>query len=146
MKKSILYIVLLGLISLISQARAENTQADFISALRNCEKYSQVGIVTKQGIPYTITINLEKSKDRCIYKEKISQGNGFQMLTCNFEKLQLQPLADSMEKFTNLYKKEISKNKIFEAKLTNNGEIFENYLINPNYCKVTNSVKTKKMK
>lgn len=123
----------------ITSATAQNT---FTQSLRTCEKYSQLGGVNHQGEFYNILITLEKTKKACVYKEKIYQNSGYQMLTCNFQMGQLSALADSMDKFTTAYAKPIAKNKIYEAKLTSNGEIFEQYLINPKYCQVTKS-KTK---
>ena len=117
-------------------------QNDFTKSLRTCEKYSQLGGAEAGGQYYNILITLDKNKKSCIYKEKIYQSSGYQLLTCNFAMDELNSIADNMDKFVNTYKKEISKNKIFEAKLTNCGTIFENYLINPKYCKITMS-KTK---
>ena len=41
---------------------------------------------------------------------------------------------------------ELDKNKIFEAKLTTNYEVFQKYLSNPNTCEITYSKNTKKAK
>ena len=124
---------------LFAFANAENT---FTTALRTCNKYSQLGGVDFNGNYFNILITLDKSKKGCIYKEKIYQQSDYQMLTCTFQTGQLSSIADSMSKFTEAYKKEIAKNKIYEAKLTNNAEIFEKYLINSQICKITSS-KTK---
>ena len=117
-------------------------QTSFSKALSTCEKYSQLGGVDYEHNYYNILITLDKNKKGCTYKEKIYQSSGYQMLTCNFEMGQLSKLADLMDKFVNAYKKDIDKNKIFEAKMTSNAEIFENYLINRKYCNITQS-KTK---
>ena len=63
------------------------------------------------------------------------------MLTCNFDKDQLLFMSDSMEKYSGIFKKELAKNKIFEAKMTTNGEVFQKYLANPKYCRITTSKK-----
>ena len=114
-------------------------QTEFSKALRTCETYRQDGSITHNGEVFDLTITLDKSRNKCVYKEKIYQGKKYQMLTCNFENGQLPAIADSMEKFTNFYKKEIAKNKIFEAKMTTNGEVFQKYLANPKYCTITHS-------
>lgn len=114
-------------------------QTEFSKALRTCETYRQDGSITHNGEVFDLTITLDKSRNKCVYKEKIHQGKKYQMLTCNFENGQLPAIADSMEKFTDFYKKEIAKNKIFEAKMTTNGEVFQKYLANPKYCTITHS-------
>ena len=43
--------------------------------------------------------------------------------------------------YNNTFKKEISKNNIFSAKLTSNGEVFQKYLVDPKYCQITHSKK-----
>ena len=114
-------------------------QTEFSKALRTCETYRQDGSITHNGEVFDLTITLDKSRNKCVYKEKIHQGKKYQMLTCNFENGQLPAIADSMEKYTNFYKKEIAKNKIFEVKMTTNGEVFQKYLANPKYCTITHS-------
>ena len=123
-------------------ASTSNAQNAFTKSLRTCEKYSQLGGADYQNQYYNILITLEKNKKSCIYKEKIYQNTGYQMLTCKFDMGDVTGIADSMDNFVNHYKKEVAKNKIYEAKLTNNAEIFENYLINKKYCQITKS-KTK---
>lgn len=113
------------------------SQTDFTKALKTCDKFSQSGAIDYSGQRYNLLITLDKTKKSCIYKEKIYQISGQQQLTCNFPFEQLEAIANSMDKFTSAYKNEIAKNKIYEAKLTANGEIFEQYLINPKYCKIT---------
>ena len=46
----------------------------------------------------------------------------------------------ALDKFTKAYEKFIAKNRIHEAKLTNNAEIFEKYLINQKYCNVVKTL------
>lgn len=144
MKKSIIFCLFFGLLLFNGFTKAETNQNAFVSALKNCDKYSNTGIIPRAGNNYTLTITLEKTRSNCQYKEKISLGSGYQLLTCHFDNAQLQTIADYMDKYNNKYKKDISKNSIYEAKLTNSREIFENFLINPDYCKITNSVKKKK--
>ncbi|MBQ9150301.1 hypothetical protein IJX73_05150 [bacterium] len=115
-------------------------QIPFPQAIATCEEYSQDGTIEYKGEAFDLTITLNKAKDnRCIYKEKIHQNRSYQMLTCEFTKNQLGFLSDSMTRFNKEFKKQIDKNKIFEAKMTTNGEIFQKYLVNPNYCKITHS-------
>lgn len=115
-------------------------QTDFSKAVRTCENYSQTGSAEYEGEIFNILITLEKAKNgTCTYKEKIYQGKNYQMLTCHFNKENLPFIANSMEKFSETFKKELSKNKIFEAKLTTNGEVFQKYLANPKYCTISHS-------
>lgn len=139
MKKNfIITFVFVAFISLIF-CGVSIAQTDFSKALRTCETYRQDGSITHNGEVFNLTITLDKSRNKCVYKEKIYQGKKYQMLTCNFDSGQLPAMADSMDKFTNYYKKEIAKNKIFEAKMTTNGEVFQKYLANPKYCTITHS-------
>ena len=135
MKKLFLYALIL-FVSTISISYAEGS---FTNSLRTCEKYSQLGGVSMGVEYYNILITLDKSKKKCNYKEKIYQASGYQMLSCTFDMEQLPLLADSMDRFNTAYKKQVEKNKIYEAKLTNNAEIFEKFLINPKYCQITQS-------
>lgn len=116
-------------------------QASFPQAIATCENYSKQGSVEHENEIFNILITLEKKGNKCIYKEKIYQDNKYQMLTCNFEQSQLNYLSASMQRFNDMFKKQISKNNIFEAKMTTNGEIFQKYLIDPTYCKITHSKK-----
>lgn len=113
----------------------------FPQALATCEKYSKEGSIQYKNETFNLSISLNKSKNKCVYKEKIYQDIGYQMLTCNFEKSQLDFLSKSMEEYNKAFRKEIAKNPIFEAKMTTNGQIFQKYLIDPQYCKITHSKK-----
>ena len=144
MKKISLVLCLMALVALSTKAAV--TTLSFPTALKTCENYSKTGGVTKQAQYFGITITLNKSKNKCIYKEKISQGKDWELLTCVFEKEQLPAIADSMQRFNDAFKADIAKNTIFEAKMTTNGEIFNGYLTNPNVCKVTHSKNTKQPK
>lgn len=116
--------------------------AEFPQALKTCEKFSQVGSASYNNEIFNISITLDKAKNgKCVYKEKIYQGKDYQMLTCNFDSGQLPALSASMETYNNKYKKEISKNKIFEAKMTTNADVFQKFLSNPKYCTITHSKK-----
>ncbi len=139
MKKFSLFLLTMFFIFAASVSFAQNS---FTKALRTCDKYSQLGGAEYQNQYYNILITLDKNKKSCIYKEKIYQSSGYQLLTCKFEQGDLARIADNMDNFVDHYKKEVAKNKIFEAKLTNNADIFEQYLINRKYCQVTSS-KTK---
>lgn len=116
--------------------------SSFPQAIKTCENYSKQGSITYNGEYFDILVTLEKAKDnKCVYKEKIYQDKDYQLLTCNFEQKQLGFLSDSMQRFNDTFKSQIAKNNIFEAKMTTNGEIFQRYLINPSYCKITHSKK-----
>lgn len=140
MKKSIAYIafIIFSIATLNTQA---TIQASFPQAIATCENYSKQGSVKHEGEVFNILVTLEKKGNKCVYKEKIYQDNKYQMLTCNFEQSQLSYLSASMQKFNDMFKKQISQNSIFEAKMTTNGEIFQKYLIDPTYCKITHSKK-----
>lgn len=127
-----------GILSVFSigAVQAENA---FSAAIRTCQPYSKDGAVVYEGQTFNILVTLQKKADKCVYKEKIYQDKKYQMLTCNFEKSQLGPIADSMEKYNKIFKVEIAKNSIFEAKMTTNGEVFQNYLANPKYCSISHS-------
>lgn len=117
-------------------------QNDFIKAIKTCDSYSQDGAIEHNGEVFNIRITLDKAKDnKCIYREKIYQDKKYQMLTCEFNQTQQDFIANSMTRFSDMFKKQIAKNRIFEAKLTTNGEVFQKYLANPQYCKITHSKK-----
>jgi hypothetical protein len=87
-----------------------------------------------------VLITLEKGKkNKCIYKEKIYQGGNFHLLSCKFDSQDLANISSSMKKYNEVFRKQIAKNYIFSAKMTSNGEIFQTYLANPQYCEITNS-------
>ena len=142
MKKITFSIVLVCLCITFCCYSAYAMQTNFSKAIRTCEKFSQNGSVQKNGEVFNILVTLEKAKNgHCVYKEKIYQGDEYQMLTCNFNEGQLPFMSDSMEKYSEIFKKELAKNKIFEAKMTSNGEVFQKYLANPKYCTITHSKK-----
>lgn len=142
MKKVSLFGLFFAAFALFSCFAVYGAQTNFSKAILNCENYSQDGSIAHEGEIFNILITLEKAKNgKCVYKEKIYQGKDYQMLTCNFDKNQLPFMADSMERFSDMFKKEIAKNKIFEAKMTTNGEIFQKYLADPKYCSITHSKK-----
>lgn len=140
MKKiSLLVAAFVLFLGIQSKSSAQNI---FYEALKTCENYSQAGVAGYNNETFGIQITLQKARNnKCVYKEKIYQGNDYQMLTCNFDEVQLPFLSSSMEKFYNTYKKEIAKNRVFEAKMTTNAEIFEKYLINTKFCDITHSKK-----
>lgn len=134
MKKT-LFIFMISLF-MCMQAMA---QTEFTNALQTCEKYSQDGSIPYQGQVFNLKITLEKGKNgKCTYKEKIYQDStGYELLTCNFDKDQLKFVANSMIEYSNLFKNELAKNKIFEAKLSSNGVVFQKYLVDKKYCQIT---------
>lgn len=95
---------------------------------------------------FDLLITLQKVKDVCVYKEKIIQNNKWQLLTCKFNENQIPFIADSMDRYSSTYRKQMDKNKIFEAKLTTNYEVFQKYLSNPQTCEITYSKNVKKAK
>ena len=140
MKKIFLILFFSIVTSLLSQNFAFCLESGFSRALKNCDKYSLNGAIPYNGEVFNLLITLNKGKnDKCVYKEKIYQDKNYQMLTCNFTKSQLSFMSSSMEKFNSEFKKQIAKNKIFEAKMTSNGEIFNKYLANPQFCTITHS-------
>ena len=140
--KKIATTLMFCLLTSISTFAAENRmQTDFTRAIKNCDKYSKEGSAKFNGEEFDIAITLDNTKKGCMYKEKIFQGKDYQQLTCNFSEKHLKFINDSMERYSAFFKKEIAKNPIFEAKLTTNGEIFQQYLINPEICKITYSKK-----
>ena len=141
MKKIFLSITfaVLGFFALNSNAQA---LLSFPQAVATCENYSQQGGVEYNNEYFNILITLEKGRrDSCIYKEKIFQNKNYQLLTCEFHQTELDYISKSMQKFNDEFRVQIAKNRIFEAKLTTNGEFFQKYLANPNYCKMTHSKK-----
>lgn len=138
MKKTLLKLLIF--IFVFSIADVAFAETEFVKSLRTCEKYSQTGSVRYNDEIFNLTITLDpKTNNRCQYKEKITQGNDYELLTCYFDKTQLPFMAESMQKFSDLYKKELIKNKIYEAKMTTNAEVFNKYLANPKYCTITHS-------
>ena len=135
MKK--LFLLLILTLIFIGTLKSFAYQSPFSKALRTCQNYSQNGSIFHQGMKFDIMVALEKNKNSCVYKEKIYQNDKYQMLTCQFPPDSLTFMADSMERFYSAFPKEFEKNKIFEAKMTTNGEIFKKYLADPKYCKIT---------
>ena len=116
--------------------------SNFSQALSTCENYSKEGSIKHKNETFDLLITLNKAKNgKCVYKEKIYQDDNYQMLTCNFEKSQLEFLSKSMEEFNTTFRKQIAQNNIFEAKMTTNGVIFQKYLIDPQYCKITHFIR-----
>lgn len=142
MKKISLSLFILGVIFLGVCSKI-NAQNSFPQSLKTCETYEQAGVIEHNKDYFSVQINLDKKGEKCVYKEKIYQGKDYQMLTCNFDKSHLPFLSDSMQRFNDAFKKEIAKNKIFEAKMTTNGEIFQKYLIDKSICQITHSSKKK---
>ena len=137
MKKIIIIFAVMAFCSMQTFA-----QTEFSKALENCDPYVQEGSIPYSGQIFNLRISLEKARGgKCTYREKIYQDIGYEELICNFEKNQLQSIAKSMESFSNTYKKELAKNKIFEAKMSSNGDIFQRFLVEPKICKITHSKK-----
>ena len=107
----------------------------FCDAIRHCNK--TLAKILK-GV-YNIKVTLNKSKNKCVYNEKIYQGDTHQTLVCEFDSSQLENMANLMNAFYKAYPTQIAKNNIFEAKMSSNRDILKHYLMNPKYCKVIQS-------
>jgi 2',3'-cyclic-nucleotide 2'-phosphodiesterase (5'-nucleotidase family) len=98
-------------------------QSYFPQAIKTCEKYSQDGSASYNNETFGILITLQKSKnDMCTYKEKIYQGNEYQMLTCNFHSSQLADISDSMTRYNDTFRttstlRQLSANLYLESGL-----------------------------
>ena len=112
-------------------------ETEFSKALLNCDSYTQDGSIPYAGQIFNLKITLQKSKGKCVYKEKIYQDIGYEQLTCNFDKDGMKYISNSMSEFADVYKKEIAKNRIFEAKLTSNPDVFQKYLVEKKYCQIS---------
>ncbi len=137
--------ILFGVLSILTTTiicSQSSAQSSFATAIKTCEKYTKQGAVEKNNEVFNILITLEKTKNnKCLYKEKIFQDSKYELLTCNFEPIQLAFMSESMTRFNEVFKAQIAKDPIFEAKMTTNGEIFQKYLANPKYCTITHSKK-----
>ena len=134
MKKSLLVIFVFT--SFCLSAIAEDIS--FPAALKNCDKFHITDSASYNGMFYDVTISLDKTKNYCVYKEKIAKtAKEYSLLTCNFDMRLMDTLSQKMQKFNDKYKKELAKKPLFRAKMTSNKEIFEEYIVNPAYCKVT---------
>ena len=140
--KKIFFSIALLITTLIFTDIETQAQLSFPQAVATCEKYSQEGMAEFKNEYFNIQITLDKKRGGiCVYKEKIFQGKNYQLLTCEFGENELNYISNSMQRFNDTFKTQIAKNRIFEAKLTTNGEVFQKYLANPNYCKITHSKK-----
>jgi len=139
MKKILFLSALLGLIFISSQADAN--QMKFHEAIKTCETFEQLGAIPYKSQIFDIKVNIEKKRNKCVYTEKIFQGKDYHLLTCNFKMEDLDYISNSMKRFTESYPKQMEKNRIFEAKMTTNAEIYNNYVADPKYCTITNSLK-----
>ena len=140
MKKILSIIVLLIVFGSFAAILKAYAQGSFYEAIKTCEPYSEIGSAKNaQGAIFGIQVTLEKTKNSCVYKEKVYQGQFYQLLTCKFDDAVLPVLSTSMAKYSQTYKKQIDENHIFGATMTHNQEVFDDFLINENYCKITGS-------
>jgi len=139
-KTALISILTLSIFSITAISKAF-MEPKFYEAIATCEEYSKQGSIEHKNETFNILVTLNKKGNKCVYKEKIYQDKDYQMLTCNFDDKQLNFLSNSMKNFTNTFPAQIAKNNIFEAKMTTNGEIFQKYLIDPQYCQITHSKK-----
>ena len=134
--------ILFLLMGIVLSSMEVFAQTEFSKALATCEPYVQEGTIPYNGQIFNLRISLEKARGgKCTYKEKIYQDIGYEELICNFEKNQLETISKSMDSFSNTFRKEMLKNKIFEAKLSSNGDIFQRFLVEPKICKITHAKK-----
>ncbi|MBR5303656.1 MAG: hypothetical protein IKU37_02385 [Candidatus Gastranaerophilales bacterium] len=140
MKKS--FLIMISALLFVLSIYSAYAQSNFSQAIKTCENYSKNGSIKHNGEIFNLQITLTKAKnDKCIYREKIHQDKKHQTLTCEFKQIQQDFISDSMSRFNKIFEKEIAKNDIFEAKLTTNAEVFQKYLVDPQYCKITYSKK-----
>ena len=140
MKKSVSALLLLMIFGAFGLILKANAQSKFPEAIKTCEAYSEIGSAkNSQGGIFSIQVTLEKTKNACIYKEKVYQGQFYQLLTCKFDEPILPTLSSSMAKYNQTFKKQIDENPIFGATMTHNQDVFDNFLIKENYCKITGS-------
>ncbi len=142
MKKSHLLFCLVAVFTFLACSVSFAKDSAFTTAVETCQKYSKTGNIARNGEVYNLLITLENKGNHCQYKEKITYGVDYSLLTCNFPKTSLSYLANSMREYNDNFQAQIAKDNIYEAKLTNNYYIFEKYLANPQYCNITSS-KTK---
>ena len=138
MKKNLFCLFLL-VVALGVAVEKSIAKTKFSNAIATCEEYYQDGSIKYQNEYFNLTITLKPKGDKCIYKEKIHQGEDFQMLTCKFNKSQQKFISESMDRFYNTIQTQIGKNPIFEAKLTSNAEVFQKYLVDNQYCQISHS-------
>jgi len=117
--------------------------SDFSKAIKTCASFSDSKDITISGKITNLAISLNKKGNKCIYKEKITQSIYTHLLTCTFEEKNLQQLSILMEEYYQQNKAALDKNKIFQAKMSSNSELFEHFLANPKYCNITNLNSTK---
>lgn len=142
MKNNYLFLCLVAVIFIFTCPGSLAKDSTFSKAIETCQKYSKSGDIARNGEVYNLLITLENKGNHCQYKEKITYGVNYSLLTCNFPKTSLSYLANSMREYNDNFQAQIAKDNIYEAKLTNNYYIFEKYLANPQYCNITGS-KTK---
>lgn len=139
-----IFLVIFGLLIATGIAFGVNN-LPFYQAVKTCESYSNIGDGSYDNETFKIEITLQKSKNNhCIYKEKISQGPKYQLLTCDFLPYQLEYISNSMQRYNKYFSKQIPSGSIFEAKLTSNAEVFNKYVADPKNCKVTYSKNSKR--
>lgn len=146
MKKSFLYLCLVILLLFGFSASALCEELSFSDALKTCKKYYKQQELPRFGTSFTLTISLENKSGNCVYKEKISQGEDYNLLTCNFPKTSLDFISKTMEDYNAQYKTEIAKEKIFEAKMSSSNVMMDKYLGDPKYCKITGARAKQKSK
>ncbi len=140
MKKSCLFVIFIAVFCIFGIACAKE-ELTFPQALKTCETYSQNGSAAHQNTTFNLNISLEKKANKCVYKEKISLGKEYELLTCNFSMSDLEAMSKYMQDYNNVFKNEIAKNKIFGAKMTSNALVFQKYIADPKNCQITHSKK-----
>lgn len=132
-------VIVLALVAFVGFWCSTLAQQPFYEAIKTCSSYSKEGVIPFNHENFNLLITLDKKGDKCVYKEKIFQEKKYQMLTCNFRQTQLEPIAKSMKEYYDYYKTQIEKNPIFEGKMTSNGIVFQQYLVDSSICQITHS-------
>lgn len=137
MKKVLINIFFMSLAVFFLSAQV-NAETNFSRAIATCEDFNQKEIIVQNNEAYNVSVSLEKGKkNNCIYKEKITIGKNTHLLTCTFDKKAMTEISQLMSDFSNRFKSHMIKNPIYEAKLSTNAEIFQRYLTDIQYCKIS---------
>ena len=140
MKKIFYFLYVLVIISSFFAVKALAASA-FPTALKTCESFSQQGSVMHNSGYYKIDVSLSKDRNKCTYKEKITHDADWDLLKCSFDMSIMSEIADSMQKFNDIFKTDIAKNPVFGFKMSTNSEVLNTYLVDPKYCSITTSRK-----
>jgi len=139
MKNLFVYTLFAGLICTLSSNVAFG-ETNFSRAIATCENFKQSEILIHQNEAYNVTVTLEKNKkNQCVYQEKITIGKNIHLLTCSFGQKEMKHISQLMSDFSNRFKVHMQNHPLYEAKLSTNSEIFQKYLTDNTYCKISGS-------